>query len=840
MAVPLPGGHKMIGHVDRIDPGGIGGWVVDFAQPGQSARVRVVIDEMIIDVLNCDMQRDDAAKLKLPQARIGFYYHIPKRFHDGLRHSLRFATLAGARVMLTQPSGSVHPELSFCLKAPLRVEGRVDGLIDGVVQGWALNIDDTAKTRTGGVRLLVMAGSEPVGELLADQYRADVAQVMEAEAACGFSFVPPPELRHARRLALRFLALPGRQELPGSPFEFELPAPGERERINALIARTDELFTFAFKLRRALQDALPKERYLLSDYAHWAAKSLPLAPARARARYGALPAGQPLVTVICPVFRPAMGAFLAAVDSLRAQTYANWELLLVDDGSADAALTAAMHALEQEDGRIKPLVLRKNGGISAATNAGMRQAAGEFWLFFDHDDLLEPAALEIMLRAQAATGAELLYADEDKVEASGRFCEPHFKPDFNARLLLEVNYICHPLMLRAGTARRVGAFDPKLDGAQDHDFILRAVEILAPEQIHHVPEILYHWRKSADSTAAAGSAAKPQAAMAGTAAVAAHLKRRKLRAEVEARGALTWYRVRWKAAAAAKRQARVTILIPLRDQMEMTAACVAALRRRTRDVDYEIILLDNGSTAPETAQFLAEQANLPQTRVIRIAEKFNYSRINNMGAALARHEHLLFLNNDVLVEQPDWLRRMLDELLVDETVGAVGAKLLYPGGAVQHAGVVLGVGGVADHAFRGLGGAAPGYMGHALLAGQVAAVTGACMLVRSSAFKAMGGFDEVDLTVAFNDVDLCIKLSQAGWKIIFTPDVVAEHRESFSRGDDYDDRKIPRFMLENQVMLERHAGVLAHDPFYNPHFSREGGVYKELRLLTPDDVKRQD
>jgi GT2 family glycosyltransferase len=227
---------------------------------------------------------------------------------------------------------------------------------------------------------------------------------------------------------------------------------------------------------------------------------------------------------------------------------------------------------------------------------------------------------------------------------------------------------------------------------------------------------------------------------------------------------------------------------------------------------------------------------MDETRVIRITEPFNFSRINNIGAKSAKHEFLLFLNNDVFVKDPNWLRTMLNELLADEKAAAVGAKLLYSNGMVQHAGVVLGVGGIADHAFRGLPGDAPGYVMRAMAAQQISAVTAACMLVRKAAFDEVGGFDERELSVAFNDVDLCLKLTAAGWRIIFNPDVVAEHRESMSRGDDLDESKVARFMMENEVMRQRYAGILPYDPFYNRHFSREGGVYRELRLLEADDL----
>ncbi len=828
---------RIAGFIDRIDEAGFGGWAVDFAEPSSSFLMRVLIDDVIVDIVKCDLHRDDAVLLKLPASRIGFYYNIPPRYHDGLRHAITFASVAGVRFTMTSREGREMAELQFCLAKPVRIEGFLDGMIDGVIQGWALNVDDGAGTRLGGLRILVTSGGEPVGEVLADQYRADVATAVGCDAVCGFVFSPPPELRHSRRVEFRFFALPSRTELPGSPLEVSFPQDGERERLNALVARADELFAFAYHLRRDLKAAMPGERFLLSDYRRWAARSLPMALPRVAARYGELPEGNPLVSIVCPVYRPVIGEFLAAVDSVQRQSYPHWELLLVDDGSKDGALRDVLARLSEAEPRIKLSALPRNRGISEASNTAIKNAAGRFIAFFDQDDLLEPAALEIMLRAQAATGAKLLYSDEDKVDRSGALSEPHFKPGFNYRFLLDLNYICHFVMVDAELLREAGALDRRFDGAQDHDLLLRLCEVIEPEQIHHVAEILYHWRKSGNSTAA-GADAKPEAAKAGAAAVAAHLKRRKLPAEVDCRPGLTCYRTHWKPQAKVKQAARVSILIPFRDQIEMTLECVSAIRKRTEDVVYEIILLDNWSNSPEAEAFSAAQANMPETRVIKIAEPFNFSRINNIGANAARHEFLLCLNNDVIVQEPLWLRTMLDECLVDARVGAVGAKLLYPGGTVQHAGVVLGVGGVADHAFRAIAGHAPGYVMRAMAAQQISAVTGACMLVRRSAFEAVGGFDETDLPVAFNDIDLCVKLTAAGWKIVYMPDAVAEHRESFSRGDDFDEGRVARFMLENEVMRQRYGEMLLHDPFYNQHFSREGGVYKELRLLEPKDVAR--
>jgi GT2 family glycosyltransferase len=816
--------------LDRMDGATLEGWALDRGAPREALTLRVMIDGVIVEVLRCDGRRDDLGHLKLASDRVGFYYAIPQRYQDGGRHVLTFASLDGRVVEIATRSGMTMAELHFCLARQSHVEGVMDGLVDGLVQGWALNIDHRTNAKTGGVKILVVTGGQPLAELVADQYRADVAEALGADAACGFAFAPPAELRHGGRIMLSFYAMPERVELRGSPIEIAFPADTERQRIAALIARADELFRYAYHLRRELKAALPGDRYMLSDYARWAAKSLPMAKARAEARYGGLPKSRPLVSIVCPVFRPELCAFLMAVDSVRAQSYGNWELLLVDDGSQNAELTDLMKRLAKLDARIRLAALRENGGISRATNKALSMAKGAFVAFLDHDDLLEPDALDIMLRVQAATGAKLLYSDEDKVDRSGTLSEPHFKPDFNYRLLLELNYICHFVMCDAALAAKAGAFDPACDGAQDHDFLLRLSEMLAPEQVHHVPEVLYHWRKSSTSTAAAGGA-KPQAAAAGVRAVSRHLQRRGLDAEVSSRGGLTCYKVAWEPAAGPRKTAGVSILIPFRDHIDLTRACVEAIRKMTKGVNFEIILIDNWSTGAAAEAFCAEQSNHPGTSVIKLAEPFNYSRLNNVGARAARHEFLLFLNNDVFVKTADWLRVMLNECLVDELVGAVGAKLLYPNGTVQHAGVVLGVGGIADHAFRGLAGDAPGYFMRAMTTQQISAVTAACMLVRKSAFDEVGGFDESELAIAFNDVDLCIKLGEAGWRIITSADAVAEHRESMSRGDDLNESKVARFMLENEAMRQRHAAVLPHDRFYNPNFSREGGVYRELRKL---------
>ncbi|MHB1304226.1 MAG: glycosyltransferase family 2 protein [Acidiphilium sp.] len=828
-------GRMILGFLERIEDALLTGWAIDPTAPERPLAMRVIVDGQIVDILHCEVNRPDVAQLNLPSTRVGFEYQIPLRFQDGLHHVLAFTTLEGAPVHLPGRGGIILPELHFCLTRRMRIDGVLDGLVDGMIQGWILRVDERTNAKTGGVRVLISTKGQPLAELTADQFRADVAEALGADPSCGFSYALPAELRTGKSIVLDFHAMPERTLLRGSPLEIAIPSDAERGRIGKLIERADELFRYAYHLRRELKAAMPAERLTLGDYPAWARANLPLTAARAEARYGEIE-GKSLVSVLCPVFRPDAGEFLAAVDSVRAQSYENWELILVDDASHDDRLTDAMEKLAAADQRIRVFALAKNGGISAATNRAIQEAKGEFIAFFDHDDKLEPCAIEVMLRAQAATGARLLYSDEDKVDRHGNLSEPNFKPDFDYRFLLDLNYVCHFVLAETTLIRDAGGFDPRFDGAQDHDMLLRLSERLKPHEVHHVPEILYHWRITANSTAASGTVAKPRAALAGEVAVSEHLKRRNLPAKVERRGNLTCYRTRFRL----NEDPGVSILIPYRNHIGLTRQCVEAIRRHSEGMKIEIVLLDNWSQGPEAESFRTEQGNLPDTKALRIAEPFNYSRINNLGVAAASHPFLLFMNNDVIVNDDDWLRTMVNEALADPQVGAVGAKLLYPSGSVQHAGVVLGVGGVADHAFRGLPGDAPGYIAHAIAAREVSAVTAACMLVRRSAFEAAGGFDEGEFGVAFNDVDLCLKLRQAGYRILFTPDVVCEHRESMSRGDDLDEDKLSRFMRENEAMLDRWGTLLPHDPFYNRNFTREGGIYRDLRTLDPKDETRID
>jgi GT2 family glycosyltransferase len=377
-----------------------------------------------------------------------------------------------------------------------------------------------------------------------------------------------------------------------------------------------------------------------------------------------------------------------------------------------------------------------------------------------------------------------------------------------------------------------GHLNPRFDGAQDHDLILRLAEKVSTGAILHVPEVLYHWRASENSTAL-NIAAKPYAVEAGEVCVQAHLERIGRPADVTNIQSSTLYHQRWQIGW----EPSVDIIIPFKDQIAVTSRCVDAILEQTRYSNFTLTLIDNWSASDEATAFVARISRAKRVRVLRSEEDFNYSRLNNQAAAKSSADFLFLMNNDIFIENGDWLGVCVAEALADPAVGIVGGKLLYPNRTVQHAGIVSGLGGVAGHIGVGLVEEDFGYAGRLLFAQEVAAVTAAAMLIRSSVFRQVGGFDEEKLKVAFNDVDLCLKVRRAGYKIIWTPDFVAEHHESLSRGSDDHPLQEARFFHEAQTMVERWGATLMDDPFYNKNFTLDRSPFSEMRA--PDDAADQ-
>lgn len=553
-----------------------------------------------------------------------------------------------------------------------------------------------------------------------------------------------------------------------------------------------------------------------NDYTEWVHRYDTL-DAAARAELRAEMQGfarQPLISVVLPVFNPPLEFLEQAIDSVRAQIYPHWELCIADDASTDPRIRTVLERYRREDSRIRIVYREHNGHIAASTNSALALASGEFVALFDHDDLLAEHALWWVTEAiNRQPDAGLIYTDEDKVDAGNRRFDPNFKPDLNPELLLAQNMVCHLGVYRTALVRELGGFQEGYNGAQDHDLALRVIERLAPRQVVHIPKVLYHWRAISGSTALAAGE-KNYAAEAGRKAVGAHLTRRGIAAEVlEAPMAPGMYRVRF---ARPSPLPLVSILIPTRDRADLLGLCLDALLARSSYDNFEVIIIDNGSTEEATRQLFAR---LPAERVqiVRDESPFNFSALNNRAAGMARGSILCLMNNDIEILTSDWLEEMVSFAIRDE-IGCVGARLWYPDGRLQHAGCILGVGGVAAHAHKNLQRGYAGYFGRALLHQSFSAVTAACLVVRRDVFEQVGGMEE-QLGVAFNDVDFCLKVSTAGYRNVWTPYAELVHHESATRGDDNAPEKLARFSAEIAFIQRRWGAKLQRDPAYNPNLS---------------------
>ena len=508
-----------------------------------------------------------------------------------------------------------------------------------------------------------------------------------------------------------------------------------------------------------------------------------------------------LISIVMPVYNTPLPMLDEAVASVRSQAYPHWELIIVDDASDHPEVAARLRELAGEP-RIRVKSLERNQGIALASNAGIEMAAGEFVGLLDHDDWLEPDALFEVARAIRETpDTDIVYSDEDKIDAAGRFNQPFFKPDWSPDALLSSNYLCHFTVLRRSLLEALGGFRTGFEGAQDYDLFLRATE--RARGILHVPKVLYHWRTSSHSTSGAARQ-KPAAIDSGARALVEAVGRRGIQGEVGTVGQGARYRVR----RAIAEPRRISILIPTRDRVELLARCVESIAARTDYPDYEIVIVDNDSRDPATLRYYEK---LPH-RIIRYPGPFNYSAINNYAVRHTDAPWILFLNNDTEVIEAEWLTSMAEHIQRPE-VGAVGAKLLFPDGTVQHAGVTLAEKGTAAHAYCHAPANSTQNGGHLQLVRNYSAVTAACMLTRRDLFEQVGGLDEMQLPVTYNDVDYCLKLRQAGFLVVYTPFAQLRHYESASRGRGKSDP------AEGRLLRQRWPAVIAHDPYGNPNLA---------------------
>jgi len=548
------------------------------------------------------------------------------------------------------------------------------------------------------------------------------------------------------------------------------------------------------------------------NYAYWISCNEPGSEELELKRRTVFPL-RPRISIVVPVYDPYEGHLRAMFESVLAQTYSDWELCIADGGSRDERVRSILNSYASNDIRIKIRYLDSNEGIAGNSNAAISLAKGEYIAFLDHDDVLAPFALyEIVSAINRNQKIDVVYSDEDNIVGEkGRRSEPHFKPDWSPDTLRSYNYIGHLLVIKRTLLEDIGGLRAGYDGSQDYDLVLRATE--RSQRIEHIPKVLYHWRLHPESTSG-NPLAKKYAYDSAKKALFDHLQRQRMTGKVEDGLFLGSYKVLYRL----EITPLVSILIPNCDHVEDLRKCITSILEKSSYRQYEIIIIENNSVRRSTFEYYDLLQQYSNVHLTSWKGAFNFSEVNNYGVDHASGEVLLFLNNDTEVINNDWLERMLEHTLRPE-VGATGAKLYYPDGTIQHAGIIIGMGGVAGHSHQYYPSESFGYFGRPKIIQNVSGVTGACMMLRKSVFQEVGGFDE-RFALAFNDVDLCLKIREKGYLIVWTPFAELQHCESKSRGYEIMPGKRSRFNGEVQLFRHKWRSVLEHgDPYYNPNMS---------------------
>jgi glycosyltransferase involved in cell wall biosynthesis len=537
---------------------------------------------------------------------------------------------------------------------------------------------------------------------------------------------------------------------------------------------------------------------------------------RIRASVEAL-ARRPLISVLLPTFESKPAWLIEAIESVRAQLYPHWELCVADDASTDPEVGSILRRYANEDARIKVSFRSSNGHISAASNTALELATGEWVGLLDHDDVLsEDALFRIAEAIDRNPDLCLIYSDEDKLDETGARRDPYFKCDWNPDLFYSHNLVSHFGTYRADILKAIGGFREGFEGSQDYDVALRFVERIRPDQIHHVPRVLYHWRVHGQSTSHDADA-KPYAMVAGERALNDHFRHLGIAARAELVG--YGYRVHYALPASVP---LVSLIVPTRNGVRHLRPCIASVLEKTRYRNFEILVIDNGSDDSATLRYLAELGQDRRIRILRDERPFNFAALNNAAVGQARGDLIGLLNDDVEVISPDWLDEMAS-IALQPGVGVVGARLWFGNRTLQHGGVILGIGesGVAGHAHYRLQMGSFGYFGRASLIQSFSAVSAACLVVRKDRYEAVGGMNEADLPVAYNDVDFCLRLRAAGYRNVWTPYAELYHHESATRGRADTAESQARFAAEVDYMKRRWGTLLANDPAYSPNLTLE-------------------
>ena len=539
---------------------------------------------------------------------------------------------------------------------------------------------------------------------------------------------------------------------------------------------------------------------------------------------------KPLISIIMPTYNAPLQLLREAIESVIAQTYPYWELCIADDASTDSGVRKVLESYQHKEKRIKVTYREQNGHISTASNSAIALVSGDWIALFDQDDLLSTSALyHIAKEINNNPLAAIIYTDEDKIDEKGVRFSPHFKSDWNPDLLFSQNYVSHLGVYASWLIKKVGGFRTGVEGSQDHDLILRCLPYISDAQVIHIPKVLYHWRAIAGSTALAADG-KSYTTDAGVKALSDYFSSVDTKISITAGQLPNTYKVCYPIP---EPNPLVSLLIPTRDHRALTETCVRSILEKTTYQNYEIIILDNGSEETETLEFF-EQIQLEDARVkvYRYDYPFNYSAINNFGASKASGSIIGLVNNDIEVISANWLGEMVSHALRKE-IGCVGAKLYYSDGRLQHCGVILGIGGVAGHSHKYFNGSAHGYFSRLRLTQSLSAVTAACLLVRKEIFQQVGGLDEKNLKIAFNDVDFCLKVREAGYRNLWTPYAELFHHESISRGAEDTPEKAARFEKEVLFMKSKWGTMLSEDKYYNKNLTN---IHEDFSLAWPPRI----
>ena len=538
---------------------------------------------------------------------------------------------------------------------------------------------------------------------------------------------------------------------------------------------------------------------------------------------------KPLISIIMPVYDTPELTLREALDSVTGQLYTNWELCIVDDHSTESHVRLVLEEYGDKYPQIHTHFRDVNGHISLASNDALQMAKGEFVVFMDHDDLLAPAALyRVVEGLNNNSEIDFFYSDEDKIDTAGRRYDPYFKPDWNPHLFLGQNYLNHLTAARNSLVMKVGGFRQGLEGSQDWDLYMRLVEIIEPARICHIPHILYHWRASAGSTALR-TEEKKYIVEAQRKVLEDHFQRIGQNVILQQLPSGYWF----PHFPCPDPLPLVSIIIPTKDKVDLLERCIQSILSKTSYPNYELLVVDNLSQEKSSIDYLQTLRNSDRIRVIEYSNPFNFSAINNFAVNQSSGSVVLLLNNDTEVITANWLEQLVSYASLPD-IGAVGAMLYYPDNTIQHAGVILGIGGVAGHAYLGSSRGSNGQFGRLNLVQNLSAVTAACLAIQKKKYLEVGGLNENELKIAFNDVDFCIKLLQKGYRNLWTPNIELYHYESASRGyEDTPDKK-KRFEDEVLYMLKKWEGTLEFDPAYNPNLSLQ---HSNFRILCKPRIK---